>query len=241
MTGRTGRTSSAGRPSRPGALGDGNANRQGRWPLKRSRTARQGVTADRPDRDPPSLNASRGSKPAGEMRRGSAESIGAGGRDLPHRRPDARLRSACPPHRNRLPRTGRRPDTIGSGCGTAAAVGAARGEPSALRAGRHFRPARSGAPRRGDTHLRLANQDGTHDPGLARPWPGVPGERRQPAGPGTVQACMPRGRKARGRRGMKKLLSGAVALAVAGMLARQRRTRPIQIEHQGWAAISPLV
>jgi len=50
---------------------------------ERLRKARQGVMANRSDRDPPSLNEVRGLQPTGEMRRGSADSIRASGHQVP--------------------------------------------------------------------------------------------------------------------------------------------------------------
>ena len=76
---------------------------------ERLRKARQGVMTNRSHRDPPSLDGSQGAKPAGEMRRGSADPIRASGRKAPHRRPDTKLQSASPLHRYRSLRPARRP------------------------------------------------------------------------------------------------------------------------------------
>ncbi len=61
---------------RVSAVGDRN-HQPRRWHAERLRKVRQGVMANRSDRDPPSLHVVRGEKPSRRMRRGSADSIGA--------------------------------------------------------------------------------------------------------------------------------------------------------------------
>ena len=95
------------------ALANGNTNQDRRWPLKGcARYDKErwhtGQTAIRQAWLAPWAKSS----PL-EMRSGSADSIRASGQNAPHQRPNTKLQSACPSHRNRSLPPGRRPYKTG--------------------------------------------------------------------------------------------------------------------------------